>query len=108
MTESDMAAFDGAGPEKGARSGDETYQDGNALAGPLAEIFAVDVTAAIGRCAGCGGTGPVARLRVYGPGPGLVARCPDCEQVVLRLVRGPDAAWLDLRGAVSLRIPLGS
>lgn len=83
------------------------YLDGNALAGPLAEIFAVDVSAAIGRCASCGLAGPVASLRVYGPDPGLVARCPGCEEVVLRLVRGPDAAWLDLRGAVSLRIPLG-
>ncbi|WP_214326378.1 DUF6510 family protein [Nonomuraea sediminis] len=83
------------------------YLDGNALAGPLAEIFAVDVSAAIGQCASCGLAGPVASLRVYGPDPGLVARCPGCEEVVLRLVRGPDAAWLDLRGAVSLRIPLG-
>ncbi|HEU5332756.1 MAG TPA: DUF6510 family protein [Actinocrinis sp.] len=85
---------------------DEGYQDGNVLAGPLSEIFAVDVTAAVGRCAGCGSTGPIARLRVYGPGPGLVARCPDCAQVVLRVVRGPNDAWLDLRGAVSLRIPM--
>ena len=85
---------------------DEGYQDGNVLAGPLSEIFAVDLTAAVGRCAGCGSTGPVARLRVYGPSPGLVARCPDCAQVVLRVVRGPNDAWLDLRGAVSLRIPI--
>jgi hypothetical protein len=85
---------------------DEAHQDGNALAGPFSEIFAVDMTSAIGRCTGCGSTGPLARLHVYGPGPGLVARCPDCEQVVLRLVRGPDEAWLDLRGTVSLRIPL--
>ena len=85
---------------------DEGYQDGNALAGPLSEIFAVDVTAAVERCTGCGSTGPLARLRVYGAGPGLVARCPDCEQVVLRVVRGPSDAWLDLRGAVSLRIPM--
>lgn len=85
---------------------DEGYQDGNALAGPFSEIFAVDVTAAVGSCTGCGNTGPLARLHVYGPDPGLVARCPDCEQVVLRLVRGPDAAWLDLSGTVSLRIPL--
>ena len=87
---------------------DDGYQDGNALAGPLSEIFAVDVTAAVGRCTGCGSTGPLARLRVFGPGPGLVARCPDCEQIVLRLVRGPEAAWLDLRGTESLRIQLGS
>ncbi|MEV5742954.1 DUF6510 family protein [Microbispora rosea] len=83
------------------------HLDGNALAGPLAEIFTADVSAAVSRCATCGLTGPVAALRVYDRAPGLVARCPGCEEVVLRLVRGPDAAWLDLRGAVSLRIPLG-
>ncbi|MBO4275106.1 DUF6510 family protein [Microbispora triticiradicis] len=83
------------------------HLDGNALAGPLGEIFATDVSAAVGRCASCGLTGPVASLRVYGQAPGLVARCPGCEEVVLRLVRGPDAAWLDLRGTVTLRIPLG-
>jgi hypothetical protein len=86
----------------------ERYEDGNALAGPLREIFAVDMTAAIGRCVGCGRTGPVATLRVYRHAPGLVARCPGCDQVMLRLVRGPGDAWLDLRGTVSLRIPLTS
>lgn len=84
----------------------DRYEDGNALAGPLREIFAVEVTAAIGQCAACGLTGPVATLRVYRHAPGMVARCPGCDEVVLRLVRAPDAAWLDLRGAVSLRIPL--
>jgi hypothetical protein len=82
------------------------YFDGNALAGPLLEIFAVDVTVADGRCAACGLTGPVAALRVYTHAPGWVARCPGCDEVVLRLVRGPQSAWLDLRGALSLRIPL--
>jgi hypothetical protein len=84
----------------------DDYADGNALAGPLAEIFAVDVTAAMGRCARCGNTGPVAALRVYAHAPGLVARCAACGEVVLRLVRGPASAWLDLRGAVSLRVDL--
>ncbi|KAB8173188.1 DUF6510 family protein [Microbispora catharanthi] len=83
------------------------HLDGNALAGPLAEIFAADVSVAVSRCAACGLTGPVASLHVYDRAPGLVARCPGCEEVVLRLVRSPDAAWLDLRGAVTLRIPLG-
>ncbi|MBB2741584.1 UNVERIFIED_ORG: hypothetical protein FHR35_001404 [Microbispora rosea subsp. rosea] len=83
------------------------HLDGNALAGPLAEIFTADVSAAVSRCAACGLTGPVASLRVYDRAPGLVARCPGCEEVVLRLVLSPDAAWLDLRGAVTLRIPLG-
>ncbi len=83
-----------------------TYVDGNALAGPLREIFAVDMTAASGQCVACGQTGPVAALRVYTSAPGLVARCPGCDEVVLRLVRGPSGAWLDLRGCVSLQIPL--
>jgi hypothetical protein len=84
----------------------DRYLDGNALAGSLREIFAVDVTSATARCAGCGLVGAVATLRVYPNAPGLVARCPGCTAVVLRLVRAPDRAWLDLRGAVSLEIPL--
>jgi hypothetical protein len=80
--------------------------DGNTLAGPLSEVFAVDLTTAISRCAGCGRVHPIAGLVVYGPDPGWVARCPGCAAVMVRLVRTPGAAWLDLRGAASLRIPL--
>lgn len=85
---------------------DDNYLDGNVLAGPLSELFAVDVTAATSRCAHCGSTGPVARLRVYAPDLGLVARCPDCTEVVMRVVRTPDAAWLDMRGAAMVAIPV--
>ena len=83
-----------------------SYVDGNALAGPLREIFAVDVTVAVSRCVECGRTGPLATLRVYTDAPGLVARCNGCDAVILRLVRDPGGAWLDLRGCVGLRIPL--
>ena len=48
----------------------------------------------------------MAELRVYEHAPGLVARCPGCEEVLLRLVRTPDRAWLDLRGIVALEIPM--
>ncbi|WP_155369800.1 DUF6510 family protein [Catellatospora vulcania] len=84
----------------------DDFTDGNALAGPLREIFAVDMTTATGRCAGCGDEGPVAGMKVYAHAPGLVARCPSCQQVLMRLVRGPSSAWLDLRGTMSLRIPM--
>ncbi|MGO8885288.1 MAG: DUF6510 family protein [Streptosporangiaceae bacterium] len=91
---------------------DDSYCDGNALAGPLGEVFAVDMTAATGRCASCGHTGPVSALRVYDRAPGLVARCPACLEVVLRVVRTPADIWLDLSGAASLRLsapdPLGA
>jgi pyruvate/2-oxoacid:ferredoxin oxidoreductase beta subunit len=86
----------------------ETYQDGNALAGPLRELFAVDVTAAVTTCVGCGRTGQIATLQVYGGELGSVARCPGCTSVVLRYAHTPAGAWLDLRGAVSLHVPTSS
>ena len=82
--------------------------DGNLMAGPLSEVFALDLTTARGRCRGCGNTVAVATLRVYGPEPGLVGRCPGCDLVLLRVVRTPDAVWLDLGGLTSLRIPAPS
>ena len=77
-----------------------------ALAGPLSEVFAVDVTTAVARCRGCGRSAPVATLTVYGPEPGLVGRCPGCLDVLVRLVRTPDALWVDLSGMTALRVPL--
>lgn len=84
----------------------DNYTDGNALAGPLREIFAIDLTMASGRCAGCGLTSPVATLRLYDHAPGMVARCPSCDAVVLRLVRGPGRVWLDLHGMVYIEMPM--
>ncbi|MGX7673376.1 DUF6510 family protein [Plantactinospora sp. DSM 117369] len=82
------------------------YLDGNVLAGPMRDVFAVDLTTATGRCASCGQTGPMAALRVYSNAPGVVARCPACAEVMLRLVRTPTSAWLDLRGTTYLQIPM--
>ena len=80
--------------------------DGNTLAGPLSEVFAVEVTTAIGRCRSCGTSSQLATFRVYGPDPGFVGRCPTCEDVLLRLVRTPDALWLDFSGISALRISM--
>ena len=82
------------------------WSDGNALAGPLHDVFCVEVTTAIGRCTNCGRTGPMAEVRVFDHAPGVVARCPVCDQVLLRLVRGPGRAWLDLRGLTYLQLPV--
>jgi hypothetical protein len=83
------------------------YLDGNMLAGALREIFTMDVTTAKGRCAGCGRTGMVAEARVYEHAAGLVARCPGCDAVLIRLVRAPDRAYLDLHGMSFLEMPMG-
>jgi hypothetical protein len=83
----------------------DLWRDGTALADPFHDLFRVDVTAAVGRCTGCGRTAPMAEARVFDHAPGVIARCPGCEQVLLRLVRGPGRAWLDLRGLSWLQLP---
>jgi Family of unknown function (DUF6510) len=84
----------------------DLWSDGNALADPLDDVFRVELTTAIGRCTGCGRTGPMAKVWVFDHAPGLVARCPVCDQVLLRLVRGPGRAWLDLRGLSYLQLAI--
>ena len=74
------------------------YLDGNAAAGELSNIFAMDVTAAQGQCAHCGAIKRFAEAQLYMQGPGIVARCSVCQHVILRLVKARQRAFLDLRG----------
>jgi Family of unknown function (DUF6510) len=80
------------------------HLDGNAAAGALSEVFAVEITSAIGQCAGCGRTGPMAETRLYANAPGLVLRCAGCDAVLLRLVGAEGRRWLDLRGLAYLQL----
>jgi hypothetical protein len=80
------------------------HLDGNVLGGELGELFTVDITTATGQCATCGATGTIAQTMVYTDAPGLIACCPACGAVMLRLVRGPGRAWLDLRGIACLQL----
>lgn len=81
------------------------HVDGNALAGPLTQLFAIDLTAATAICAGCGRTDVLAAGTVYGAPMGLVLRCVGCGDALLRCVEIPGAVTLDLRGIVVLRVP---
>jgi hypothetical protein len=87
---------------------DMTFLDGNVMGGLLGQIFAVDLTSAVGRCIGCGRTGVMAENRVYVDAPGTVARCVGCEAVLMRVVQSADRTWLDLRGLAVLQLPVGS
>jgi hypothetical protein len=78
------------------------YLDGNAAAGELSEIFAMDITAAVGQCAHCGATKRFAEAHIYMQGPGIVARCSVCQHVILRLVNARERVFLDLRGMTCL------
>jgi Family of unknown function (DUF6510) len=78
----------------------ERTLDGNALGGLLDDVFAFEITTARCTCEGCGAVRDVGALHVYADAPGVVVRCPGCEDVVLRFVRDDRGrVWLDMRGA---------
>ena len=79
------------------------HLDGNAAAGVLSEVFTLEATSAVATCAGCGATGAVAEARVYEAGMGTVLRCPDCDGVLLRLVRTRGEIRMEMRGVRVLR-----
>ncbi len=83
---------------------DDSALDGNAAAGPLMDIFALDMTAALVTCEGCGKESALATLVLYGGPVGLVLRCRGCDAVNLRLTHTGRAIHLDLRGTSRISI----
>jgi hypothetical protein len=82
---------------------DPMVLDANSVAGDLTEMMGVDVTAYMTRCAHCGNRDAMGSLRAWTHGPGVVLRCVICSQVVVRWVRTPDGARVDLRGAAFIQ-----
>ncbi len=78
--------------------------DGNAAAGPLAALFAVEPTTMIITCDGCGREGALATLKLYGGPLGLVLRCPACDTVNVRFADTGTSVALDLRGSTRLTV----
>jgi hypothetical protein len=79
--------------------------DGNAAAGTLQQVFAAEVTTAMGTCAACGATDAVGAVHVY-MAAGVVLRCRHCDAVLMRIVQGPTRMWIDLSGLRMLEVPL--
>jgi Family of unknown function (DUF6510) len=79
--------------------------DGNAIGGLLRDVFGTEMTAAIGTCASCGATGPVAEYAVYLQAPGTVVRCRNCTNLLMVFVRIREMTCVDLRGLVALDAP---
>jgi hypothetical protein len=80
------------------------HVDGNALAGPLSELFRDDMTTAMGRCAHCGDISVLAVAMVYDAAPGWCVRCHVCDDVLMTLVRVGDRLRIDLRGVTALEV----
>ena len=82
---------------------DELMLDGNAVAGLLQEVFAVEMTTAFGSCASCGTAGPVGAAHVY-RGAGIVLRCPHCGNTLAKIVKSASRVWIDLTGIRTLQV----
>ena len=82
---------------------DSLMLDGNAVAGLLQEVFAVEMTAAIGTCAGCGASEPVGAVHVY-RGAGIVLRCPHCDNLLAKVVKDGGRVWLSFPGLRTLAV----
>lgn len=85
-------------------SDDARRLDGNALGGPLAELFALDLTAATIVCAHCGGQAPLGAYQVYADAPALVVRCPSCAGVVMRCASDRRGVRFEMTGVRLLTV----
>jgi hypothetical protein len=72
---------------------DALMLDGNAVAGLLQEVFAVEMTTAIATCNTCGATDAVGALHVF-RGAGIVVRCAHCENALVTIVKEDTRVWI--------------
>ncbi|MEO8290427.1 MAG: DUF6510 family protein [Gaiellaceae bacterium] len=83
----------------------ELKLDGNAAAGTMEEVFAFEITTAVGTCDNCGAVAEFGTTTVYAQAPGIVVRCPQCEGVLLRLAHDDGGRyWLEMRGVRCLEL----
>jgi hypothetical protein len=81
----------------------ELRLDGSAIAGLLQELFAVEMTTAIGTCGDWGAPGRVGAAHVY-RGAGIVLRCPHGDNVLAKIVKNESRIWIDLTGIRTLEV----
>jgi hypothetical protein len=82
---------------------DRLMLDGNAVAGLLREVFAVEMTTAIAMCDTCGATDAVGALHVF-RGASVVMRCPHCDNVLLTIVMDHKRVSISFAGLRTLQV----
>jgi len=81
------------------------HVDGNAVAGPLSEIFRADMTQAFGECRHCHETTELARAEVELDDVGFTLKCRSCTHVLFTVIHTDDRTWVDLQGISGLGLP---
>ena len=82
---------------------DPLMLDGNAVAGLLQEVFAVEMTTAVATCDTCGSSDAVGALHVF-RGAGIVMRCPHCDNALVTIVKDGARVWIAFAGMRTLQV----
>ena len=82
---------------------DALMLDGNAIAGLLQEVFAVEMTTALGTCGECGAAEPVGAAHVF-RGAGVVMRCPRCGSVLVTILKDDARVQIGFVGVRTLQV----
>ncbi len=77
--------------------------DGNAVAGLLQEVFAVEMTTAITTCGECRAAGPVGAVHVF-RGAGVVMRCPQCGNALVTILKDETHVRIGFVGVRTLEV----
>ena len=80
--------------------------DGNAAAGFLQQIFAVDITTAGITCGECESVQRLASLKLHGLPMGYILSCPQCHAILIRAAAHRQECWLDCRAVSMLRLTI--
>jgi len=82
---------------------DPLMLDGNAVAGLLQEVFAVEMTTAIATCGTCGAADAVGATHVF-RGAGIVMRCPHCDNALVTIVEDDARVWIGFAGVRTVQV----
>jgi len=80
------------------------HLDGNVLAGPISDLLEFEPTTAQGQCQSCADIATLGQALVFGPPMGFVARCRNCDDVLLVIVESAGRKLLNMRGLRWLQV----
>ena len=81
------------------------YLDGNAVAGLLAEVLAVEPTTTVAICNSCGDEAVLAQSRVVINKPDTAVKCSRCDDVLFVIVTTDSDHTIIFSGLRLLRMP---
>lgn len=80
------------------------HLDGNVLAGATSDLFSFELTTSQAQCQSCSDIATLGQAMVYGQPMGFVARCRNCESVLMVIVQRGREVSLNMGGLRWLRV----